>query len=785
MKNHTLIWSIVVFLLFVTNLSAQVVYEKGKPYSFSSKSKAVVPLLVMPEINISKLQEQDAADSKGGQAPRFGVLHDVNYTLTNSGLWETLANGDRIWRLRIKAPDARTININYKKFDLPSGGKLFVYSSPKPTTVLGPFTSYNEKSNDRFATGFTYGSECIIEYYEPAAATGQGEIEIDGIVHGYRTIPKQTVDGFLKDFQGSGGCNYDVDCAISAGWEDQIKSVGMHILESGTRWCTGALISNTNNDCKPYFLTADHCFSVSAGTTLNDMFMFNYHSPTPACPGIPVSDGPTNQTVQGATVVANSSGSDFFLVELSVNPLNFYDVYYAGWSRETSGQTNSVAIHHPDSDVKKFSVDNDPPNSPNSQYWEVVWEEGTTEPGSSGSPLFDQNKRIIGQLCCGLASCNNPNESDDYGKVSYSWNSNGAAAGQQLAPWLDPTNTGAMFIDGTNCSVPMPPVAAFGPANNSPFSFCTNGTVAFTNQATGSPTSWSWTFSGAGVSPTTSNIENPTVTVTSSGTLTATLTVSNAQGTDTATQTYSVTVNPCNANTYCDSPNVSIPDNDASGISSTINIAPSSTIIDINVDVDITHTYIGDLEIQISHNGTTITILNQSGCFNENIDAVFDDEAIINASDKCNNAPAISGLVIPAQALTAFDGMDQTGSWIITVSDNADLDEGTINEWCLEITTATGATCYSMLTNLNGLNSAETGVADYESSDWIETFGSTTIQPGAQVDYDAVDYIQLNPGFEVKVNAIFDAIIDGCDNGGGGVNLINDSNSLETGTGEN
>ena len=783
MKKHTFIWSIMMLLYCLPmKLNAQVVYQPGTPYSFDSQlKKSAIPLKVMPEINLAKLRAEDADDIKGGQAPRFGVLHEVNYTLNNSGLWEILPNGDRLWRLRIKAPEARTINMNYNKFDLPAGAKLFIYSSPKPSTVLGPFTADNERSNNRFATGFTHGAECTIEYYEPAAVEGQGEIEIDGIVHGYRSIPNSTSD-ILKNFNDSGSCNYDVDCAIGNGWEDQIKSVGMHLLANGTRFCSGALINNTANDCKPYFLTANHCFGgtsagARAGDILNDIFMFNYHSPTPACPGTPNADGPTNQTVVGGTVLSNAATSDFFLIELDDNPLNFYDVYYSGWNRATSGTTNTTAIHHPAGDVKKFSVDNDAPIDNNS-FWTVVWEQGTTEGGSSGSPLFDQNKRIIGQLWRGSASCNNPNGTDDYGSLAYSWNSNGSSAGAQVQAWLDPQGTGVMIMDGSNCSTPVPPVANFAPTNNSSFTGCTVETIEFTDQSAGNPTSWSWFFSGAGVSPTSSNIANPTVTVSSTGMLSATLTVTNGQGNNTLSQTYNVEINPCVSNTFCESPNVSIPENDASGVSSNLSIPASGSIIDINVDIDINHTYVGDLIIELSHNGTTVVLLDRNGCSSNDIDGTFDDEGSI-PNTTCTTP--LSGLIIPDESLTAFDGLDQTGIWTLSVSDNADVDVGTLNEWCLEITTASGSNCYSMLTNANGLTTFEVGVADYESEDWIETTSTTAILPGAQVDYDAVDYIHLGPEFQVLVGGVFNAFIDGCNNGAGGVNLIqNDSNSIES-----
>ncbi|MEY3199291.1 MAG: hypothetical protein RJA13_1249, partial [Bacteroidota bacterium] len=79
----------------------------------------------------------------------------------------------------------------------------------------------------------------------------------------------------------------------------------------------------------------------------------------------------------------------------------------------------------------------------------MEWDRNTTtEGGSSGSPLFDQNHRIIGQLWGGGASCSNLSSPDYYGRVSSSWEPNGSDNTNQLKNWLDPSNSGSEFING-------------------------------------------------------------------------------------------------------------------------------------------------------------------------------------------------------------------------------------------------------------------------------------------------------------------------------------------------
>lgn len=86
------------------------------------------------------------------------------------------------------------------------------------------------------------------------------------------------------------------------------------------------------------------------------------------------------------------------------------------------------------------------------------------------------------------------------------------------------------------------------------------------------------------------------------------------------------------------------------------------------------------------------------------------------------------------------------------------------------------ASCPNALTHPN-LPTTEAGIADYESTDYI--ISNAVIVSGAKVDYDATTYILLQPGFEVQSGAVFNAFIDGCNNGVGGVNLRTEENTIK------
>lgn len=157
------------------------------------------------------------------------------------------------------------------------------------------------------------------------------------------------------------------------------------------------------------------------------------------------------------------AGSDFYLVELNAAIPTTYNPYFAGWDRNNTGATSGVSIHHPNGSAKKISTftatltNTNFNGGGNGHFWRVTWAattngHGVTEGGSSGSPIFNQNKRIVGQLTGGSSACNSTNSPDVYGKLRSDWDLNGTTNTAQLKPWLDPTNSGVTTLDGHSCT---------------------------------------------------------------------------------------------------------------------------------------------------------------------------------------------------------------------------------------------------------------------------------------------------------------------------------------------
>ena len=428
--------------------------------------------------DIASLKAEDAQVDNTGTAPwRFGYNNFTNLNLTNSGSWFELDNGDRIWFLKLTCEQALSVNLTFKNTEIPQGNELYVFNE-KRDFILGKFIQ-GHIYNGQLGTELVPGNTVIVEYYVKQG-NSEGKIELGTVTHGYRTASEFQE----KAFGSSGACNMNVNCADGLPWQQERNSAVM-LVSGSNGFCSGALINNTLNDGKPYVLTANHCYS----DPTNWIFRFNWQAS--ACNNPAAS--PSFQSLSGAVLRSRRTPSDFCLVEITGGlqantvPLS-YNPYFSGWSNSDIAPTTTVSIHHPAGDIKKISFDDAPAVSSQgmgsteaNSTWTVEWDRNTTtEGGSSGSPLFDQNHRIIGQLWGGGASCSNLSSPDYYGRLHSSWEPANSNSTNQLKFWLDPNNSGAEFIDG------------YDPSNATP--------VAVDPGVT-NPQGVSGTFCGADVTP--------------------------------------------------------------------------------------------------------------------------------------------------------------------------------------------------------------------------------------------------------------------------------------------
>jgi PKD repeat protein len=565
--------------------SASVVFaqlsEGGIPYSFTHnvQQKSALSVVNLMKPDVDALSTMDAINDALGKPYRVGFNIPVNYNVNNSGTWESTPDGGHLWRLRLHADDALAMGLYYHNFFIPSGGKVYIYNE-YDNHVIGAFTDAYNFENTIRATQMIQGSTITVEYYAPIGTVGMPIIEIKEVVYFYRGV-----EDFLKPIvdEATGGnapanllkaqsCQVDVACAPERnGWEDQINSVVHYTFSQNgnTYVCSAAMVNNTNQDCTPYILSAWHCGEPNAGSNIGSwVWYWNYQKATCAPNNNGTNPSKGTQTMTGGTVRASSgngtlnnppgnnqvAGSDFYLVELSSQPPVAYNAFYAGWDRTNTAGTSGKGIHHPAGSAKKIStytstlVSQGYNGGPNNTHWRVVWAattngHGVTEGGSSGSPIFDQNGRLVGQLSGGSSFCNATSSPDLYGKMYTNWDLNGSTNASRLRPWLDPTNTGLTSIDGAYqpCTSTSAPTCGI---NASSTSITAGSSINFTDGSSGAPTVWNWNFDLGGlggVAPATSPSQNPgSVTFSNPGTYQVQLIASNANGTCTTSVSINV-----------------------------------------------------------------------------------------------------------------------------------------------------------------------------------------------------------------------------------------------------
>lgn len=118
-------------------------------------------------------------------------------------------------------------------------------------------------------------------------------------------------------------------------------------------------------------------------------------------------------------------------------------------------------------------------------------------------------------------------------------------------------------------------------------------------------------------------------------------------------------------------------------VTSTITFTEDLPIADVNVVLNVTHTYLADLTIKLtSPQGTSVVLVSNSCGETRNINATFDSSA---ASFVCGNNPAITGVVKPLGSLNSFIGESSRGDWVLEIKDNAGGDGGALNNFSLEL----------------------------------------------------------------------------------------------------
>jgi hypothetical protein len=396
----------------------------------------VVKLPPLDGGEISRLNSRrDDSAARGGGAKGgeiVGVVRDlpaltrVTDTSAGFGEWVAGADGSRVWAGSVESAGAVAQRVHLAWLRLPAGARLVAYNAANPTEIYEPV----EGSTGTDVWLPSCFSEVVsLECQVPAGVSGV-DFAIDQTAH----VFKGYADGLLGS--PAGECNLDFTCYPD--WASTGTGVAAYgyISNLYVARCTGALIADTNPSTNvPYFLTANHCISTQTAAA-NSEFYWLYQ--TAECDGPRPSISLAPRT-SGADYIAGAGGSgtsgggtDFTLLRLKTAPPA--GLTWLGWSTVSPPvNTPITVIHHPRGDYKRITFGQKVSygGSVGAYYYKVTYSAGTTEGGSSGSPLIiSATGQIIGQLWGGYASCALPLDPDYFGRFSVTF--------PLVAQWLDP-----------------------------------------------------------------------------------------------------------------------------------------------------------------------------------------------------------------------------------------------------------------------------------------------------------------------------------------------------------
>lgn len=463
--------------------------------SFRSLRKQDTLYLKPPTAASLRALEQSAATS-GYRVLRFAVPLDVELSTSSHGTWRRASDGSAIWFLTLKSAGATSLGLNFSRYQMPTGAKLYVHGANG--IVRGAFTEQNNSPSRVLTMAPIRGEWVTLELNLPAGISPeQLQLSLDKVYYGYRDIYARSEGRAWSynegepfyDFRGSGLTQLRCTPNISAypEYTKQSRAVVLQVVEGNTL-STGTLINTTANDGTAYVLTAAHNInrlysSAVVSTTPNDpatvakvrnicktiVFFFGFESPSADAD----IRGSEEKTLSGAELVAYNEEADMALLKITGLPRDpmgleyipaSYNVYFAGWNISASPQPTYYGIHHPLASTKRLSIVADQSLALEDydlidRYWTMKhwyvrrWALGMTASGSSGSPLFDGGGRVIGALSGGSSSCYDPTE-DYYYALTATWSN--ATALTSLKPWLDPSGTGVQEVSGYDPHAALP-----------------------------------------------------------------------------------------------------------------------------------------------------------------------------------------------------------------------------------------------------------------------------------------------------------------------------------------
>ena len=423
--------------------------------------------LQLPPLNAEKALAEDALADKG-RPLRYALMHKAGVDLRDErksapGRWSEVDAAHDLWRTRIDAPGAVSIDLALAPFHLPAGAEVWL-SDASGKFLRGPYTAADNPKFGEFWTPYVPGDVAYLEVLVPKTARGELRLGIQSVQQAYRSIESGD-----SPFAKSGSCNVDVVCSEGNNYRDQINAVARYSYETG--W---TLLHRPVDEQH----RAEQTRAVQ------------HREPLPGFAG-------RSQHGRGLLEVRKSDLPHARVSTRAAPRFQHQRQFHRADRRRHAARDLSAGRYHPAGAEYRSAgcrqpvlagVGSQPGHSrlggrnppsrrvtksasasrtirwlvqrrgassgcPVTRHWHITdWDLGTTEQGSSGSVLLNPQKRLIGVLSGGGASCGY-NFDDYYGRLNVAWEGGGSAA-SRVRDYLDPGSTGASAIDGRGTCTP-------------------------------------------------------------------------------------------------------------------------------------------------------------------------------------------------------------------------------------------------------------------------------------------------------------------------------------------
>ncbi|WP_115540725.1 trypsin-like serine peptidase [Xanthomonas campestris] len=383
---------------------------------------------------LARVRERRIAQVKHGLPLQIGFSRAVTQPLVNLSKldWQMTSDGGRVATLTLSSAQAAALRAS-----LVLRGAGATPGDPSKVTLrfAGDDGRVFEQSGTSFSTSGSdigwsptvNGDTLLVELSLPAGQYPQNfSLSVPQLSHLDISPTASPRDMMTIAIGESDSCQNDVVCRANptAGFTSASKAVARMVFTTsqGSFLCTGTLLNNTNTPKRNLFWTAAHC--ISTQTVANSLQTYWFYDAA-SCNGNTASAQATTLT-GGAFLRHANTTRDTALLELKTAPPS--GAFYAAWNSAAIGATGTsiVGIHHPSGDVKKYSLGSvtglNTSIDGKTPLYRVVWNDGVTEGGSSGSALFTVASggayQLRGGLYGGYSYCTAQSDPDYYSRFS-------------------------------------------------------------------------------------------------------------------------------------------------------------------------------------------------------------------------------------------------------------------------------------------------------------------------------------------------------------------------------